>query len=391
MLVPHTRARKSSSRLPADTHQIVNLTRTLDDSYPIVFGSGLFENIARDMREPTPNATKPLASQFAIITDTNVGPIYAPALQAKLSQAGLKSAVFYIPAGEENKTIEACVAVMREMAVDGFGRDSAILALGGGLVGDMAGFTAAVYSRGIPYVQIPTTLLAQSDSSVGGKTGVDLGDVKNLVGAFKQPTVVYIDIQTLSTLSAEDFRSGLAETIKHGIIRDAEFFAFIEGNIDGVIARDPNCLFEVVKGNCRIKGSVVEIDPEEQNLRKILNYGHTAGHAIEALSGFSMPHGYAVSIGMMVAGRISVALGYLPEGYLTRQKALLLRAGLPVQIPPSISNEDIVALTLKDKKAREGRAMYVLPKRIGEMVVFGESYATYVDKAVVLEALERTR
>lgn len=363
----------------------LNLVRQIDESYDIVFGRDLFPEIAEDLKR------EDIASVYAIITDDNVRALHALNLEDALKERGLKANTFSIPVGEEYKTIDTCVKVIGQMCKFKYGRDSAIIALGGGVVGDTAGFISAIFNRGIPYIQVPTTILAQADSAVGGKTGVDTEYGKNLVGAFQQPHRVYVDVKTLETLPRNEIINGLAETIKHGIIRDHSFFDYIDNNWGCVLAKDSTTLLTIARKNCKIKGEVVEIDPHEKGLRRILNYGHTVGHAVEKLSNFLIPHGYCVSIGMMVAGRIANELGYFQETDLIQQKELLSRVGLPITIPDSISDDRIIELTTLDKKAKNGQARYCLPKRIGEMHDFDGSYATYVDTEVVLSAFSKTR
>lgn len=372
----------------------ISLQRVVDDSYDIVFGERLFPRVVEELRQ------KPLGESYAIVTDSNVRNLYAESLENELRKAELAAATFSFEAGEQNKTIDNCMQVMGDMSRLKFGRDCAIIALGGGVVGDMAGFMAAVFNRGVPYIQIPTTLLAHADSSIGGKTAVDTEYGKNLVGAFKQPARVYVDIATLATLSGRDYSSGLAETIKHGLIQDEVFFFYLEGHLCEMSERSPEFLLQIARNNCRIKGNVVEIDPNEKGLRRILNYGHTAGHAIEKLSvdryekgesGSYLSHGEAVAIGMMVSGRIAAALGYLPAEDLARQERLLIAAGLRTTIPAEIPDDAVVDVTSRDKKAKNGQARYVLPGGIGRMQEFGGAYATYVDNKVVMEALRQTR
>ena len=372
----------------------VTLKRVIDDSYTIVFGEKLFPRIAFDLKQ------QPLGERYAIITDSNVEGLYAWQLYAALRKEGIDTTVFSFDAGEENKTIDNCMKIIGQMSKVKYGRDSAILALGGGVVGDMAGFIAAIYNRGVPCLQIPTTLLAQADSSVGGKTAVDTEYGKNLVGGIEQPKGVCIDIATLITLSDRDYSSGLAETIKHGIIQDAEFFDYLFCNIDLIMRRSPDVLLNIAKNNCRIKRRVVQIDPDEKGLRRILNYGHTPGHAIEKLSldnyekGKSteyLSHGAAIAIGMVIVGRISNHFGYFPSEALTKQNMLLTAAGLPTTIPYEMSNEDIIEITTRDKKAKNGQARYVLPIEIGRMHKFNGVYATHVDNKIVLDVLERSR
>ena len=372
----------------------VSLKRTIDDSYDLVFGFNLFPQIAQDL------AASPIGSKYAIITDSNVRPIYAGVLEAALREAELPSETFSFEAGEPNKTMETCMNIMGEMQKLNFGRDSAILALGGGVVGDMAGFMAAIFNRGVPYVQIPTTILAQADSSIGGKTAVDTQYGKNLVGAFKQPARVYIDTATLHTLPDREYRSGLAETVKHGFIRDEAFFRYLQENAGLVLEKSPESSLYIAKNNCRIKGTVVEIDPDEKTLRKILNYGHTAGHAIEKLSvdnfqrGQSADyflHGETISMGMMVAGSIAVKRGYLSQDALDQQGQLLHAFGLPTKVPKELSDDAIIEFTGRDKKAKDGVAQYVLPVSIGKMHEFDGKYSSFVPNEIVRASLQQNR
>ena len=363
----------------------LTLKRQIDDSYGILIGENLFPQLLDYIKE------KFQSSRVAIITDSNVKKVYADELGKFFNKSGLYSNIFSIPAGENNKTNKECNKIQENMAILKYGRDSLVIALGGGMVGDMAGYIAATYCRGIPFIQYPTTLLAQTDASIGGKTGLDLKAGKNLVGAFYQPKRVFIDLATLETLPFEEFRNGLSETIKHGVIRDRFFFNFLENNIDSILKKDKLLLKVIAKENCRIKGGVVEIDPEEKGLRAILNYGHTIGHSIEKLSNYELSHGNCISRGMMVEGRISNKLGYLSNSELARQRRLLERVGLPITIPESINNEDIIKLTSIDKKAISGNARYCLPSSIGEMNPFEGSYTTPVEKDIVLSALQESR
>ncbi len=363
----------------------INLKRMVDESYDVVFGLGLFPQIARDLK------AQALGSRYAIITDSNVNELYGGKLKGALETEGLQTAVFSFGAGEQSKNLDVCKGVMGRMSKSGYGRDSVVIALGGGVVGDLAGLIAALFNRGIPYVQVPTTLLAMADSAIGGKTAVDTEDGKNLVGVFKQPARVYADISTLETLAERDFRSGLAETVKNAIIQDAGFFGYLQQNTDLILRRDPAALLHLAKQNCSIKGNIVEQDPHEKGLRRILNYGHTVGHAVEMLSGFGLSHGESVAIGMMAAGRIAIALGYFSLAELEQQAQLLLRFGLPIRIPVEISGESIINATAVDKKAAGGFVRYVLPASIGRINDFGGVYATPVKETVVMSALRETR
>lgn len=365
--------------------QMVLSRKRIDDSYRIVFGGALFKLIAKDLKNML------LGSKYAIVTDYNVEPLYAHSLKSSMEAEGLPADIFSFAAGEQNKTRATKEKIEDEMICAGYGRDTVVIALGGGVVGDLAGFIAATFNRGVPYIQVPTTLLAQADSSIGGKVAVDTPYGKNLIGAFNQPKRVYIDVDTLSTLSDRDLRNGLVETIKHGIILDPNFFKYLQDGMGAILARDPHVLFEVARGNCRIKGSVVEEDPYEQGLRRVLNYGHTIGHAIEQLSNYELPHGEAVSIGMMAAARISNMLGYFPEKDIVAQKNILENIGLPTSLPDGMSIESIIDATARDKKAKAGRVRYVLPLRIGKMHEFDGAYTSYVDNDIVIKALEQTR
>lgn len=364
----------------------INLERKIDESYDIIFGKGLFHPLATYLTESK------LGSQYALITDTNILPLHGHDLARVLHSHGLRVDTFALPAGEQNKRIEECLKIMEAMAHKGYGRDSAVVALGGGMVGDMAGFVAAIYNRGIPFVQVPTTVLAQADAAVGGKTGVDTDYGKNLLGAFKQPTRVFVDVTTLQTLSAPEYRNGLAETIKHGIIADRGFFEFLETNMDPIKGRSLDSALAIAELNCRIKGKVVEQDPHERGLRRVLNYGHTFGHALEQHTGYTLPHGQCVAIGMMVAGRIAHQLKLFPAEDLARQETLLKKAGLPTTIPAQYrgAQAELIAATVRDKKAKNGVARYCLPKRIGEMHSFGGSYVTPVEQGYVEEAVAAT-
>lgn len=363
----------------------INLRREIDESYDVVFGRDLFAQIARELKESQ------FGSRYAIITDSNVRPLYGGSLANSLEKEGLAVNTFSFTAGEQNKTRETKQEIEDKMLESGLGRDTVILALGGGVVGDLAGFIAATFNRGVPYIQIPTTLLAQADSSIGGKVAVDTTYGKNLIGAFKQPRKVYIDVTTLETLVERDYRTGLAETIKHGIIQDAEFFHYLQQNVDSILGRVADFLLNIAKQNCRIKGNVVEQDPHERGLRRILNYGHTVGHALEQLSDFALPHGEAISIGMMVSGRIANILGYLSQSELFQQEQLLLKMGLPTSLPQGILIKSIIEITSRDKKAKGGRVRYVLPLSIGRTHEFAGAYASYVDNDVVTKALQQTK
>ena len=293
-----------------------------------------------------------------------------------------------VPAGEAHKTRDSWSRLTDELLYAGCGRDSAVVALGGGVVGDLAGFVAATYMRGIPVVQCPTSLLAMIDASVGGKTGVDTGAGKNLVGAFHAPAAVFADVEMVSTLPLAHRRAGLAEAIKHGVIADEAYFDRIAECIDALLAADPASLVDVVTRSVAIKADVVRLDAREAGRRKTLNFGHTLGHAIEYASGFQLLHGDCVAIGMVLEARVAERLGIAEKGTTERIQQLLRRTGLPVEYSRSLSAQAILAATRLDKKSRAGQLEFALPTRIGAMAGELTGWGTTVPDDLVREVLE---
>jgi 3-dehydroquinate synthase len=333
-------------------------------SYEIKIGPGLLSGLGREC------AGLKLGSRCAVISDRNVAPHFARAAQLSLKKAGFDSVLITVPAGETAKSLKVVQQCYDALANHRLERKSFILALGGGVVGDLAGFVAATYLRGVAFVQVPTTLLAQVDSSVGGKVGVNLKAGKNLVGAFHQPRLVLCDIEVLKTLPAREFRAGLAEVIKYGIIYDAALFARLEGDLPKLLKRDPKTLTEVIARCCEIKADVVGQDETESGLRAILNFGHTIGHAIENISGYGKYlHGEAISIGQVAAARISdVALGLGAES-VQRITRLFRTAGLPMQIRLTAAQQKkLIGAMRLDKKVSGGEVKFVLAKKIGETI-----------------------
>ena len=329
-------------------------------SYPILIGTGLLKDADLLARHIT-------ASTLMIVTNEVVAPLYLPQLKAAL--AGRKLFEIVLPDGEDTKSLETLSKVFDALIAARMNRDAAMIALGGGVIGDMAGFAAACYQRGIDYYQIPTTLLSQVDSSVGGKTAVNHPGGKNLIGAFHQPRCVIADTEVLNTLPDRELRAGLAEVIKYGLIRDPEFFAWLEHNVDRILARDPQALAYAIKRSCEVKAEVVGIDEREQGLRAILNLGHTFGHAIENALGYGeWLHGEAVAAGMVLAARMSMNLGWLPEADYQRAINLLEHSGLPVNAP-SIGADKARELMGMDKKVLAGQLRLVLLKGLGHAVV----------------------
>ena len=327
------------------------------------------------------------AHRYAIVTDSNVGPLYAGRVEAAL--AGLDSQVFAIPAGETNKTRETWASITDQMLDAGFGRDSAIIALGGGVVGDLAGFVAATYMRGIPFIQMPTTLLAMLDASIGGKTGVDTRDGKNLVGAFHQPSAVIIDPAVLTTLPRTQFQAGLSEALKHGVIADQAHFHAVATLAAEHRDRLPDvrAVSALVARSVEIKSAVVASDIREAGRRKTLNFGHTLGHAIEHLSGYRLLHGETVAIGMCLESALAERAGVAARGTTDRIRAACEDAGLPTRRPPDLAPAAILEATLGDKKGRKGRAEYALPTDIGHMAFSERGWSAPMDDSLVLEAM----
>jgi len=367
----------------------LELIKTIDLSYDLVFDVCSNE-IAADMGERMKQGKLP--KKTAIITDTNVGPLHAGGLEEALQAEGFQTGVFNFEAGEENKTMDTAKMLSEKMGHAKYGRDCFVIALGGGVVGDTAGFVAGITRRGVSYVQIPTSTLAIADSSIGGKTGVDLETGKNLVGLFKHPSVVYFNFEFLKTLPDNEFREGLAETIKHGMIKSAEFYRYLEVNYSKILEKDPSILRVMTEHNCRIKGGVVEKDPDEDGLRKILNYGHTVGHAVEILSDYQLSHGACVGMGMMVAGKIAIMMDTgFTENELMRQEALLENVGIKTSIPLDLPTAAIVDQTSMDKKVEGGLVNYCLPEGRGIMCEFSGKYSIAVPPEIVTKAIDQSR
>lgn len=328
-------------------------------AYDITIGEGLLASIGAACAEVR------LKGVVAVVTNPTVAPLYAATVLSSLQTAGFAPVQIEIPDGEEYKTSATLNLVYDHLIAAGLDRHSFIVALGGGVVGDLAGFAAATFLRGIPFVQVPTTLLAQVDSSVGGKTGIDHPLGKNLIGAFYQPHLVLSDVATLQTLSDRHYRAGLAEVVKYGAVLDAELFALLEANVDALLLRETRVLEQVIARCCEIKAWVVEQDEKESGLRAVLNYGHTLGHAFETLSGYrDLVHGEAVAIGMVQAAQLSQREGYCSAQDVGRITTLLQRLGLPTTAP-EVSPDDLVNALAKDKKNRSGTLQYICNRGIG--------------------------
>ncbi len=323
-----------------------------------------------------------------VITDSIVGPLYGSTVAASFGDARIDTLSF--PAGELHKTRDTWGRLSDELIALGCARDTTIVALGGGVVGDVAGFVAATYMRGVPVVQVPTSLLAMVDASIGGKTGVDTPQGKNMVGSFHPPATVVVDPQTLATLALGDLRTGLAEAIKHGVIADSAYFGSVARSIPEVLSGGTgtsDALPALIVRSIEIKAEIVSRDEREGGLRKILNFGHTIGHAVEMLSNFGVAHGEAVAIGMAVETRMAELAGYAAPGTFGAVVGVLDAAGLPTRRPREISAERVIELTRSDKKARLGKAEYALPARIGRMAGADTGWTVIVEDNIVREAL----
>jgi 3-dehydroquinate synthase len=332
-------------------------------SYDIEIGAGIIDSIGAKL------SSLGFSGRAGIVTNETVAPFYAGRVGKSLRDAGIEPIELIMPDGEEYKNLHTVSGIYDDLLKLRFDRKTPLVALGGGVIGDMTGFAADTYMRGIPFVQVPTTLLSQVDSSVGGKTGVNHPLGKNMVGAFYQPVHVCADIETLYTLPEEEFLSGMAEVVKYGVIYDGDFFSYLENNLDAVLAKSMDTMVAIVTKSCKIKAEVVGLDERETNLRAILNFGHTVGHAIEAITNYSgYRHGEAVSIGMAAASRLAARSGLCSPDVPVRVESLLRLLGLPVSAP-GISAEAILSAMSLDKKVEKGRVKMVLPKRMGEVVV----------------------
>lgn len=362
----------------------VELKRVVDDTYDIEIGYDLSSKLVSDIDAGLVGNIR----KFAVITDTNVKDGYALPLCEKIKRAGYAVDLFVFPAGEKSKTRETKAKIEDAMIEKHFRRDCCIIAVGGGVVTDLAGFIAGTYARGIPFINYATTLLAAADASVGGKTAVDTPVATNLIGLFNQPAKVYIDIAAWKTLPKRQMSSGMAETIKHACMASCDMFKFIEENLDDIFSFQKFACEYIAENNCRIKYNVVMKDERESGLREILNLGHTVGRAIETVSDYKLLHGEALSIGMIAQAQLSSTLGYMSDEEVKRVTELYERAGLPIKIPDYIDREALVKKLYTDKKVRDGKLRFVIQKGIGDIVEFAPGvYAKPISEDLAREII----
>lgn len=327
-----------------------------------------FSSLEKSLREDLDN----LQRKVCIVTDSHVAALYLDEIASICGDLFTKVISFVFPAGEASKNMDTVQKLYLSLIENHFDRGDLLIALGGGVVGDLTGFVAATYLRGIDFLQIPTTLLAQVDSSIGGKTGVDFQQYKNMVGAFHMPRMVYMNTATLNTLPAEQFSSGMAEIIKHGLIRDEAYYRWISDHREGICGLDPELLEEMIYRSCQIKGSVVEEDPKEKGVRAHLNFGHTVGHAVEKLSDFRLSHGYSVALGMKAAAYLSKKLGYLSGEDISEMLSVFASFGLPVSLPLEEDSREILQATKSDKKMAGKQIKFIILTAVGTAQIYRE-------------------
>ncbi len=344
--------------------------------YGIRVGTGLLARVGLWLKE------RGFSSKAVIITDTTVEGLYAEVLERGLANASFDVTILEVPSGEEQKSLETAGRLYGDLTEAYAERMTPVLALGGGVIGDLAGFVAATYVRGVPLIQVPTTLLAQVDSSIGGKTAIDYGRLKNIIGVFYQPRMVVADIDTLKTLPEVELTNGLAEVIKSAAIRNRNLFNFLDINMKKALEYHPAVLETIVLETARIKAEIVEKDEKEEGLRGILNYGHTIGHAIEAVSNYELKHGQAVAIGMVAAARISSRMGILDESEVVKLERIIEKAGLPTEMP-DLGKEAVMQAMQHDKKVLQDRIRFVLLKSVGNAFISDEVDSSLVEEVLV--------
>lgn len=363
----------------------VELKKVVDDSYDVQIGRNLIPELVQDMKNGLVGKIK----KFAVVTDSNVEKLYAVPILEELKKAGLTAELFVFPAGEKSKVRKTKEMIEDAMLARGFRRDCCVVAVGGGVVSDLAGFMAGTFGRGVPFVNYATSLLAAADASIGGKTAVDTELATNLIGLIYQPKKVYVDIDTWKTLPKEHLVNGMAETVKHACLADKDFFEYIEEHVEDVLGCVPEVCEHISEKNCNVKYQVVMKDEREKSLREILNLGHTVGRAIETVSDYRLLHGEALSIGMTAQVNLGCQLGFLTEEERDRVIALQKKIGLPVEIPDYIDREELVKKLYTDKKVRDGKLRFVFQKGIGDVMTFGDDvYARPTSEEEIREIIK---
>ncbi len=358
----------------------VNLDKRVSSSYEICIGYDILDRIGLIIAKYMP------ARHYVIITDSIVSNLYGQSLLNRLKSMGISVDMIDFPAGEDSKNVDTTLGIVERLIALGADRSSALLALGGGVVGDITGFIASTFMRSVPYINVPTTLMAQVDSSIGGKTAIDLREGKNLLGTFYQPKGVFIDVKFLDTLPETEFHNGLAEVIKYGIIEDVDLFHFLEEHVNDIKGRDYGVLVKIIESSCRIKKGIVEVDERDNGLRRILNFGHTIGHAVEAESAYTISHGAAVSLGMAAAVRVSEKLYDFPGEERNMIENLMETLGLSRRIPPAVSTDGVLSRLKMDKKKEGNTIHFILLKKMGMPFINGG-----VPEPVLRETLEGLR
>ena len=362
----------------------VELKKVVDDSYEIEVGFALEDKMIADLQDGLVGKIH----KFAVITDSDVKDLYGEPILHRLKDAGYQADLFVFEAGEKSKTRQTKEMIEDAMLTKQYRRDCCVIAVGGGVVTDLAGFVAGTYGRGVPFINYATTLLAAADASVGGKTAVDTPLATNLIGMFNQPEKVYLDIATWKTLPKREVISGLAETIKHACLGSKEFFNYLDEHMEEILSLQKEACEHIAEENCKIKYHVVMKDERESGLREVLNLGHTVGRAIETVSDYQLLHGEAVSIGMVAEVKLAYRLGYVTERERDAVIALLEKAGLPVSIPEYIDREVLVKKLYTDKKVRDGKLRFVIQKGIGDIVEFEPGvFATPIEEQVAREII----
>ncbi len=362
----------------------VGLKKTIDNSYDIEIGYKLFDKLVADLKAGLVRNIK----KFAVITDSDVQNLYAVPIAERLGRAGYIVDLFAFPSGEKSKTRETKAILEDALLERDYKRDCCIIAVGGGVVTDLAGFLAGTFGRGVPFINYATTILSAADASIGGKTAVDTPLATNLIGLFNQPKKVYIDIEAWKTLPTRHVYNGMAEMIKHACLADVQLFYYLFDNLDKIYKFDREACEYVTEANCRIKYNVVMQDEKENGLREILNLGHTVGRAIETVSDYRLLHGEAVAIGLVAQAKLSRKLGYMNDDELNAVISLLYKASLPIAIPDYIDKEALVKKLYTDKKVRNGQLRFVLQSGIGSVMQFGDNvFATPISESLAREII----